>query len=466
MSLYRTYRPKTFADVVGQRHVVEILTQAIKQNKVTHAYLFQGPRGTGKTTLARLLAMRVNCTQSSGVEPCGLCSSCTGLLAGSSLDIIEIDAASNRGIDDIRQLRETMATAPTGGRKKVYIIDEVHMLTNEAFAALLKTLEEPSPHALFVLATTELHKVPETILSRCQVFRFRRATDDELRGRLTYILKQEKQTLPDDMLSFIIGRSDGCFRDAESLLGQILTLSSKNPSIHETLELLGIPNPKTINEFIASLEQKNAAAAIAIAEQAYEHGYDPELFVEETIRTARDRAVAYAKAGQVGSNLPAIIRAFIQAKQDLAYVPQPLIALELAILTAAGGSAPVSPLLSKKRVKGEVLSLEQVQSAWPQIIQRVKDKNPAASTFLRAMTAEAISGDVVTIRAQYGLHRNFFEKDANRHMLLEVLKQELRTSLSVRIRLDEQKPATAIPTIRRTQETELLNNVKEIFGAK
>lgn len=481
-SLSRTYRPRTFSDVAGQAHIVQTLEQAIEQDKIVHAYLFQGPRGTGKTTLARLLAMRVNCQKPKGAEPCGACASCKAVFSGSSLDIVEIDAASNRGIDDIRALRETVATAPTSGHKKVYIIDEVHMLTHEAFAALLKTLEEPPAHIMFVLATTELHKVPETIISRCQVFRFRRASAEELRARLAFILKSEKRELSDEIISFIISRSDGCFRDAESLLGQLLTLSPESASVSKTLELLGIPDPQTIAQFLASLEADDTMAAIEHAEEAYEKGFDPELFVEEAIRTARDTALTRTKEGEGVGKLPVIIRALIGAKQDLMYVPQPLIALELAILsvTPAVGKTPErsQPVIARSSSDEAIStnpnpSLEHIQSSWPQIIERVKEQNPVASTFLRAMEPETIEGITLTIRAQFGLHRNFFDKDANRKVLTDALESQLGQPLTVRIKLEEGQPppatatgpkTTSVSNGNRSKESELHQNVKEIFG--
>ncbi|MBI1833890.1 MAG: DNA polymerase III subunit gamma/tau [Candidatus Andersenbacteria bacterium] len=467
MSLYRTYRPKTFGEVVGQPHVVGALQSAISSNRVSHAYLFQGPRGTGKTTVARLLAKAVG---------------------ASGLDITEIDAASNRGIDDVRALRESVLTSPTGGKYKVYIIDEVHMLTGEAFAALLKTLEEPVAHAIFILATTELHKVPDTIKSRCQVFRFRRASADEMRGRLSHILKAEKQKVGDDILSFIISRSDGCYRDAESLLGQILTLKTETDSLGEMMELLGMPSPELVSNFLSTLISGDAAGALETAQTAYERGYDPELFIEESIRTARDRAITETKAGGTSKNLPLIIRNLVQAKQDLAYVPQPLIALQLAILNSVpirGNNLPTAPVATSKMntppiktapikkvtpvkekaapiVSTSVIALEQIQSAWPSVIEAMKPKSPAASTFLRAMEAQSISGSTLVIAAQYALHRNFFEKPDNKQLLTTILSDQLKADLEVRIALESSGKAPA--TNGRAQaEAQLLQNVQEIF---
>lgn len=496
MSLYRTYRPKTFGEVIGQPHVVAALSKALTTGNITHAYLFQGPRGTGKTTLARLLAKRLNCQKAKkdSAEPCNKCDTCTAAKNG-SLDVIEIDAASNRGIDDIRALREHILTAPAIGKYKVYIIDEVHMLTGEAFAALLKTLEEPVSHAVFVLATTELHKVPETIASRCQVFRFKRASEEEMKTRLQYILKQEKQKLPEDIVSFVISRSDGCYRDAESLLGQILSLKDSATSIDAVLELLGMPSPQVVTDFITALEQKDVSRALTLALETYEKGYDPELFIEEAIRASRDTSVSRIKKGESAGSLTPVIRNLVQAKQDLAYVPEPLIALELAVLASIPANAakapPVTPqpIMQRQTItptkiepmppisqtpvpeaKPEpsepgTVSLEQVQSAWSAVIAFVKPKNPAASTFLRAMEATAVNGNTVTVSAQYALHRNFFEKPENKQFIIDAFQKELQHPLEVKISLTE-KSGAPVTTTRKVAESELLQNVQEIFGEK
>ncbi len=493
-AIYRTYRPQTFAEIVGQDHITSTLQQAILKNKVAHAFLFQGPRGTGKTTTARILAKRLQCASAAGAEPCGQCDLCQATAANRNIDIIEIDAASNRGIDDIRALREATALAPAMSKYKVYIIDEIHMLTGEAFAALLKTLEEPVQHVVFILATTELHKVPATILSRCQVYRFRRATGEEMRSRLTHILKGEKRSAGDDVLNFIISRSDGCYRDAESLLGQMLT-AQEDPklSLVAITESLGLPAPDTINKFLTALLGADTAAAVDIVATAYKEGVDPEQFINESIRVARDGALSLAKqenipafAQQTGAaaKLPIIMRALVQATQDLAYVPQPLIALQLAILTATAGApaqsaAPASVPAAAQRSKAPATTipakpprqpvtqatarLNHIISLWPQLIAKVKETNPVSATFLRATEPMALSGNNIILRVQFTLHQNFFTKPTNKTLIENVLTDLTGTPTTISCHLADQ---TAEGGEVKAKEERLLKNVKELFGIR
>ena len=221
-TLYRKYRPQIFAEVISQNHVKTTLANAITMDKVAHAYLFAGPRGIGKTTLARILAKALNCNEKDKLEPCTKCSSCLEIAEGRSLDLIEIDAASNRGINEIRELREQVRVSPSKEKFKVFIIDEVHMLTNEAFNALLKTLEEPPAHAIFILATTEIHRIPETIISRCQRFDFKKIPIPETVKHLEFLVKQEGIKVEKKVIENIARFSQGYLRDAISMLGQIL----------------------------------------------------------------------------------------------------------------------------------------------------------------------------------------------------------------------------------------------------
>lgn len=493
-ALYRHYRPKLFSEISGQSHITDTLTQAFAKQRLAHAYLFYGPRGTGKTTTARLLAKRANCEKAKkgAVEPCLTCASCVALAEGRHLDIIEIDAASNRGIEDIRALREAVTLKPSLGKYKVYIIDEVHMLTNEAFAALLKTLEEPLAHIIFILATTELHKVPATIASRCQVFRFRRATAEELKTRLRWLLKQEKRKADDAALDFIVGRSDGCYRDGESLLGQMMTAQSGTLTRDAAAELLGLPPLELIETFLGGLVKGESAAAVSAVESAHAAGHDAEQFLKEAIIQARGGALALIKEEKdlpafatlpgARQTLPAIIRALVQAMADLAFVPEPLIAIQLAILTVTstkGGSPAVPPSPASvatviprrpqvvRPLQAEPTSsaeLEKICALWPDAIKRMKEKNVVASTFLRALEPMSISQGMLTVGARYALHHNFFIKPENQRTLEEVLSEVIGSPVTLRCVLDPAVTPSRPSTSNGKAEADLLTAAQEIFG--
>ena len=254
--LYRKYRPKTFSEVIGQEHIVQTLTNAISSDMVSHAYLFAGPRGSGKTSLARLLAKAVNCQNRKGFEPCNKCSSCLEINQGRAIDLIEIDAASNRGIDEMRELRDGIKFSPTKLKYKVFIIDECHQLSREAANALLKTLEEPPSHAIFILATTQIHKMIPTIVSRTQRFDFRRLTFSEIIKKLEMIARTEKVKIEKPALELIASNSGGSLRDGESLLDQVLTysrtLNKEKIEAGDIKQLLGLVDINLISQFVTT----------------------------------------------------------------------------------------------------------------------------------------------------------------------------------------------------------------------
>jgi DNA polymerase-3 subunit gamma/tau len=291
VSLYRKYRPARFEDIVGQNHVARTLVNAIKNDRVSHAYLFAGPRGTGKTSTAKILAMALNCEAGKGkatATPDGTCARCESIRRGSSLDVVEMDAASNRGIDDIRELRDKVHFAPVEGPMKVYIVDEVHMLTPEAFNALLKTLEEPPVHAVFVLATTEPHKVPATILSRCQRFDFRRPSPAEVVKVLSAIASDEKIDAAESALFVIARAAGGSFRDAIGILDQLATYSGGKIALEETLEILGVVRHDLLFEMADYVRNKDAQAALLFVERLSQAGTDYTQFIKDLLGHLRD----------------------------------------------------------------------------------------------------------------------------------------------------------------------------------
>jgi DNA polymerase-3 subunit gamma/tau len=349
--LARKYRPQAFEAMTGQEHVVRTIENAIKLDRVAHAYLFAGPRGVGKTTAARLLARALNCEQGPTATPCGVCKACTEIRDGTSTDVAEIDGASNNGVENVREIRENAKYLPQGSRFKIYIIDEVHMLSQAAFNALLKTLEEPPGHVKFIFATTEAHKLPDTILSRCQRHNFRRISAAAMLKRLQEISALEKVNVSGSALSLIVRQSEGGMRDALSLLDQVIAACGTSPSDTDVAEALGAIDRTVIHAIAVALIKRDAGALLAQVEELWNRGVDlrrlaedlsfhlRHVFVakatgnapEELADSDREAVVALARESDA-AQVARLFDVVHSSVWEIARAPQPKLALEMALL--------------------------------------------------------------------------------------------------------------------------------------
>ncbi|MCG6913717.1 DNA polymerase III subunit gamma/tau [bacterium BMS3Abin03] len=381
----RKWRPQVFSSVAGQEHITETLKNAIKNNRIAHAYLFTGPRGVGKTTTARIFAKALNCTNLKNAEPCNECDNCKDIQNSQLLDIIEIDGASNRGIDEVRTLRESVKYAPTRGKYKIYIIDEVHMLTKESFNAFLKTLEEPPEHTIFIFATTDVHKVPLTIISRCQRFDFRRIQMDTIKETLLQIAKAENIKIDDKTLTIISKKADGALRDAESYFDQVVSFCGDKIDSETVAKMLNLIDDEIYFEISDAILNKNFKSVFEVTNKIYGNGWDFIDFMEgliehfrnimtviltektsltETADVYRNRYMDYMDKFSEG-DLLRVLNFLTKVQQELKYSQNQKLKIEIALshLIALEKSFTLSELISKIN-SSSIEKKSLVESEW------------------------------------------------------------------------------------------------------
>jgi DNA polymerase-3 subunit gamma/tau len=401
IALYRQWRPQDFENLVGQNHISITLKNAIVSGKIAHAYLFSGPRGTGKTSTAKILAKSLNCIHGPTPEPCNVCLNCESINTGTSMDVFEIDAASNRGIDEIRELRETVKFAPVDGRYKVYIIDEVHMLTTEAFNALLKTLEEPPAHVVFILATTEAHKIPATIHSRCQRYDFRRIDAREIEGRLVAVTQREGLNVAPDAIKLIASHADGGLRDALSILDLCTTMENGVITAEKVRQLLGLVGHEWVWRITEALAERNFKAVllalgelISLGKEVRQILLEVALYMRsimlfktapdiDSIELYGDDRKVLAKHGEQFDHdeLIDMIKILNEGANDAKWAPEPRITAEMTLLSLCRRSVhgDMASLLERITALEDKLSGRPLPQIEPQIIRQVEPPRPSIS---------------------------------------------------------------------------------------
>ena len=488
-SIYRKWRPRFFEDIVGQKHITRTLMNAIKLNRIAHAYIFSGPRGVGKTSTARILAKALNCQEGPTDHPCNQCNQCIRINNGQSMDVVEIDGASNRGIDEIRELRSKIGFAPAEGKYKVYIIDEVHMLTNEAFNALLKTLEEPPSQVLFIFATTAPHKVPNTILSRCQCFNFRRISIDEMVEKLKKIIEEDNLNIDLPSLRLIAESATGSMRDAESILDQVISFSENKVTYEDVKELLGIIPQKLFLQLTRAIANQNTKEGLELIDKLVREGVDLHQFVQDMVvyihklslikilgnnshyssmpeEENSDQLLELATAIDMKIMVDTI-EELNKIEDKIKYHHYPWILLELVVVKMTQDKnenqkeeSADKPIVNKKETaekkseesfhkenkKKEAQSSKktnkynnndqgecQFNEIWPKVLSRVKNERISLHAFLTANSEAYIEGNQLMIGFHRDclFHKESLEKKENREKVEAILSEEAKFKIKM-----------------------------------
>jgi len=491
-TLYRKYRPQSFAEVISQNHIKVTLQNEILSGKLAHAYLFAGPRGIGKTTMARILAKSLNCQnrQAGEFEPCNNCASCLEIAEGRSLDLVEIDAASNRGINEIRELREQTKYTPVKEKHKVFIIDEAHMLTNEAFNALLKTLEEPPSHAIFVLATTELHKIPETIISRCQRFDYKKIPLEDISSHLSEIARKEGIKVADNVTLNIARLSEGYLRDAVSLMGQVLALGEKEITEEEASVVIPRSDWQRVIEFVFCILGGKTKSGIQLVNQLIEEGVDPEHFTKITIETLRKLLLAKVisnwqeiawEAGEealpklkqavdkrTALELTQIMEILLEALTSLKQAVIIQLPLEIALVKieeiigfseeiedsdndrdfngddSSQAEAKTEEVIKEQSEEETIesasenqVAIEEIKQKWPEVIEALKAYNNSIATFLKVATPVKVEDQKLYLGFQYKFHFERLKENKNAQIIEEVIIKIFNSRLQLEAIIDQ-----------------------------